>query len=1312
MWLACAGGRLRAQDFVHPGIPLTVADLDAVKTKVLAGDQPWRAGYEALSAAGQSQLTYTMQGPFTEVGRNIDGTGVHINLNQWRNDMVAVWNLSRMWYFTRDDRYAQKARDILVAWAQTQTVFSGRESSLDLGDYAFRFVGGADILRGTWPGWTDSDTTLIKGLFNNVYWPATTVNDTEILGPANKGTLALVSAGLIALFNDDRAKLDMVIRQVRGHPACGLINILPTGQIGESGRDQGHAYGQWLSLTMLAEALWKQGIDLYSELDDRLLAAGEYHARVNLLGPTTPYVPYGTIDAYYINPIEGGWPGSRLGANLIHGAYVVRKGLPAPFTEMKRRVQTTNSDSFMFEKTADNSTASSLPPFTAPASQSVTTGLVNATIGTATPAGSTSYSNGIWTVRGAGQDIWGTGNDSAHFSYRTVSGDFEIAARVDSVQAVAFGTKAGLMMRQSLAADSPAVWIAITPVQTCDVGFTGWSNLWGGTNRAHYSRPINQSAWWVKIARVGKSVTTYASPDGTSWAALNHAEYANLSDTVNLGLVVSSLKNGTLATATFSQVRVTGGDGGAPVVAPAAPLALLASPDDGRVALRWTASAGATAYQVKRAAASGGPYTVIATVSGTRHTDTTVSNDVAYRYVVTATNTAGVSPSTPEQTVTPRPAYIESARNGFASASSGTGSAPSAFDGDPTSAWTNDNAGPAGWLAYDLGVGRGRIVRAYELVSGGDTGSPARAPRDWTFDGSNDGAAWTVLDTCVGEDFHGYITTPVRRHLQAGVAAAYRYYRLNITANNGDASALQLADFSLLTVPADLPALPSPTALVATSGSAHRIELAWAPAPGASGYTVLRAAAPDGPFSPLTTGLTSTTFSDRGLDAGDVYYYVVIATNETGASPASVVVSAMPVSTAIGVNFVGGGSTNGTPSGLGVAESAGVACLPRWINVTGASGSRASLSTHDGRTTSASMTWSANNTWSLPITEEAGGARLMKGYLDTTNTSTTSVSVTGLPSIFTQFGYRVLVYCDGHNGSGAKTGRYTLGGVTLSATDAGNANYSGVFTRALNSAGNYLLFDGPAATAFTLTATGTTTDSGPRAPVNAIQIVALTPAPQPAAPTGLAAAVSSASRVDLTWNASAEAMSYTVKRSAAAAGPFVTLATAVNSTTFSDSNLPVGSSWYYVVVAVNNAGESPPTSSVAATTRTLVQQWRIGFFGTDSDSGSAADIADPDGDGVANLLEYALGANPTRADASVLPTLELATEEDRLALVFDRIADPALVYQVEASSNLSLPWNVIWTSTAEDNTLGPVQVLDVEPLSAQPRRFLRLRVTR
>lgn len=47
-----------------------------------------------------------------------------------------IRNMARMRYFTESEAYAQKARDILIAWASTHTDFGGNESGLDLGDYA------------------------------------------------------------------------------------------------------------------------------------------------------------------------------------------------------------------------------------------------------------------------------------------------------------------------------------------------------------------------------------------------------------------------------------------------------------------------------------------------------------------------------------------------------------------------------------------------------------------------------------------------------------------------------------------------------------------------------------------------------------------------------------------------------------------------------------------------------------------------------------------------------------------------------------------------------------------------------------------------------------------------------------------------------------------------------------------------------------------------------------------------------------------------------------------------------------------------
>jgi hypothetical protein len=63
----------------------------------------------------------------------------------------------------------------------------------------------------------------------------------------------------------------------------------------------------------------------------------------------------------------------------------------------------------------------------------------------------------------------------------------------------------------------------------------------------------------------------------------------------------------------------------------------------GQVALSWTACSGATSYTIERGTTSGGPYTPLATVTGTSYTDTTIAVGTTYYYVAYATYPAGQS---------------------------------------------------------------------------------------------------------------------------------------------------------------------------------------------------------------------------------------------------------------------------------------------------------------------------------------------------------------------------------------------------------------------------------------------------------------------------------------------------------------------------------------------------------------------------------------------------------------------------------------------------------------------------------------------
>jgi hypothetical protein len=96
-----------------------------------------------------------------------------------------------------------------------------------------------------------------------------------------------------------------------------------------------------------------------------------------------------------------------------------------------------------------------------------------------------------------------------------------------------------------------------------------------------------------------------------------------------------------------------------------------------------------------------------------------------------------------------------------------------------------------GWLKYDLG--HTETVQRYTVISSTETRT-GRDPKDWQFQGSNDGVTWTTLDTQSGQVFAN------RQQMNSYTIAtpgAYRYYRLNITSNNGDTGFVALSEIGL-----------------------------------------------------------------------------------------------------------------------------------------------------------------------------------------------------------------------------------------------------------------------------------------------------------------------------------------------------------------------------------------------------------------------------------------------------------------------------------------------------------------------------------
>lgn len=115
--------------------------------------------------------------------------------------------------------------------------------------------------------------------------------------------------------------------------------------------------------------------------------------------------------------------------------------------------------------------------------------------------------------------------------------------------------------------------------------------------------------------------------------------------------------------------------------------------------------------------------------------------------------------------------------------------AAAAFDGDFGTKWlaTGDSSP---WLKYQFASDK--TITRYTLTSGDD--AQDRDPKTWTFEGSNDDSAWTVLDTVTDKYLGARNQMTV---FYAVNSTAYEFYRLNITVNWGSADT-QLTEFEMM----------------------------------------------------------------------------------------------------------------------------------------------------------------------------------------------------------------------------------------------------------------------------------------------------------------------------------------------------------------------------------------------------------------------------------------------------------------------------------------------------------------------------------
>ncbi|QOX63706.1 S8 family serine peptidase [Anoxybacterium hadale] len=623
------------------------------------------------------------------------------------------------------------------------------------------------------------------------------------------------------------------------------------------------------------------------------------------------------------------------------------------------------------------------------------------------------------------------------------------------------------------------------------------------------------------------------------------------------------------------------------IAVPGVPTGLIASvTSTSQCTIKWSAVSGAVSYDVYRGASATGTYTKLTTVTGTSYGDSGLKAGASYWYKVAATNAIGTSAQSAASSVslaTPGvPAGLTAGVTGSSQCTvkwngvSGAASydvyrAPSASGAytklaTVTTSSYADNAVAAGasyW--YKISAANPLGVSAQSSAISVKIAVPA-VPSGLTISvtsSSQSTLKWNAASGAVSYDVYrassssgtytklATVTSPAYTDTGLKTASSYWY---KVSASNALGTSAQSAAVSVTMA---IPGVPSGLATAVTSSTQCTVK--WSPVSGAVSYDIYRATSATGTFSKLAT-ITGASYGDSGLKAGSSYWYKVRATNALGSSAQS---AAANVTIAVPA----------VPAGLTASITGGSQCTVRWSSVSGAvsydiyratsaAGTYTKLTTVTGTSYLDNGVTTGSSYWYKASAVNAMGASAQ------TSAVSVKIAAPGVPAgIITSVTSSTQCVVKWNAVSGAvsydiyraasATGTYTkLANVTsASYTDNGLTTGSAYWYRI--SAVNAL---------------GASAQSGAVSVSMAI----------PGVPAGLTTGVTSSSQCILKWSAASGAVSYDIYRATSATGTFTKIGTAAASS-YTDSGLKSGTSYWYKVRSTNALGSSAQSSAVSVT---------------------------------------------------------------------------------------------------------------------------------
>lgn len=269
--------------FTHPGLLVSQSDIDRIQTKLAAKKEPWTASWEKLTSIPFASTDYK-NNAVKEVNRGQNGEAL------W-HDAAAAFNLALRWQVSRQEQFAEAASNILVAWADKLTTFSGGDDAyLTAGLQGYELANAVELLYDYKP-FVKSGRSNVVRLLNEMFLPMNLDFLNQVLGSqhnvkhffANWEQCNIASALAIAVVTDNQTAWDFAIDYFKNGVGNGAINNAitnivkepgtgkPLGQGQESGRDQGHSGMNFQLLGAIGQQAWNQGEDLFAYNNSRIL---------------------------------------------------------------------------------------------------------------------------------------------------------------------------------------------------------------------------------------------------------------------------------------------------------------------------------------------------------------------------------------------------------------------------------------------------------------------------------------------------------------------------------------------------------------------------------------------------------------------------------------------------------------------------------------------------------------------------------------------------------------------------------------------------------------------------------------------------------------------------------------------------------------------------------------------------------------------------------------------------------------------------------------------------------------------------------